>query len=526
MKKLLALLIALCMLLTACGIQPNRETEATVSLLPELEEEPTETLTEQEPADGENDSFGLSYLPQYGLNPYTCTATVNRALFSLLYEPLFVVTHDFTPAPVLCESLESSSNGTFYRFRLLKDARFSDGTALTGEDVKTSLLAAQKSAMYSERLERISSIYVAEDGSVEISLSSAYENFALMLDVPILKAATVEADKPLGTGPYFLRGQALLSNPHWWKESHGVLSCDRISLSSAAESNDLRNQFEFGSTDLIYCDPNSTAAVGYRCDYEVWEAPTTILHYLGFNLYSGWFIEEEFRSAVTYAIDRDIFVNEIYGGFAQATPLPCSPSSPFHDDQLAEDYDYAPGKFKEALQNSGILTNTEYEGHEGKFLVCLDDPARVKLADRICKVFTDAGLRLTVTALERKQYEQALQNQDFDVYLGEVRLTANFDMSEFFMKYGNLQFGSISNTGLVTLCSEALANSGSYSELHRQILEWAPICPVVFKSYAIYVTRGKITNNEPGVDHVFHDGLTERSLADAYAAQREEPPVQ
>ncbi len=525
MKKLLALSLVLCIFLTACTTVDNPEPSATVPLLPELEEI-TEGVQEQEPTVEGDTSFGLSYLPQYGMNPYTCTATVNRALFSLMYEPLFVVTHDFTPAPVLCESLESSSNGTFYRFRLLKDARFSDGTALTGEDVRASLLAAKKSSMYSERLEHISSIYVAEDGAIEISLNTAYENLALMLDVPIVKASTVEADFPLGTGAYFFRGQNLIRNPHWWKESHGVLSCDRIAMSPATEANDLRNQFEFGSTDLVYCDPNSTAAVGYRCDYEVWESPTTILHYLGFNLYSGWFIEEEFRSAVTYAIDRDLFVNEIYGGFAQGTPLPCSPSSPFHDGQLAEEYDYAPAKFNEALRNSGILTDPEYEGHEGKFLVCLDDPARVKLADRICKVFTDAGLRITVSALERKQYEQALRDQNFDVYLGEVRLTANFDLSEFFMKYGNLQYGSISNTGLVTLCTEALANSGSYSELHRQIMEWAPICPVAFKSYAIYVSRGKITNNEPGVDFVFHDGLQARSLSDAYAEYREEQPAQ
>ena len=96
------------------------------------------------------------------------------------------------------------------------------------------------------------------------------------------------------------------------------------------------------------------------------------------------------------------------------------------------------------------------------------------------------------------------------------------NLSEFFMKYGNLQYGSISNTGLVTLCNEALANSGSYSELHRQVLDFAPICPIVFKSYAIYVTRGKITNNAPGVDLVFHDGSQARSLSEAYGSDREE----
>ncbi len=521
MKKILALVLVLSLFLSACGSAITEETSATVELLPELDPDATIESTEANPTE-KDDSFGLSYMPQYGLNPYTCTATINRALFSLLYESLFVVNQDFTASPVLCKDFESSSSGTFYKFRLLDNARFSDGTPLTAEDVKASLFAAKKSSLYAERLEHISSIYVPEDGSLEITLSTPYENFALMLDVPILKTDSIETDTPVGSGPYRLMGQTLVRNTNWWGQEHGVLTCDRIALSTAQESNDLRNQFEFGSTDLIYCDPNSTAAVGYRCDYEVCEAPTTVLHYLGFNLYSGWFIEEEFRSAVTYAIDRDTFVNEIYGGFAQATPLACSPASPYHDDQLAEDYDYAPGKFKEALTLSGILTDPEYAGHEGKFLVCMDDPARVELAERICKVLTDAGLRLTVEALEKNEYEQALQNQDFDIYLGEVRLTSNFNLSEFFMKYGNLQYGSISNTGLVTLCNEALANSGSYTELHRQVLDFAPICPIVFKSYAIYVTRGKITNNAPGVDLVFHDGKQARSLSDAYASNREE----
>lgn len=521
MKKILALILALGIVLSGCGSKTTEETSPTAPLLPEEGQETTESTLEGE-LSPEGSSFGLSYMPQYGLNPYTCTAIINRALFSLLYESLFVVNHDFTASPVLCKSVESSSDGTFYRFYLLDNAKFSDGSSLTAEDVKASILAAAKSSMYDERLEHISSIYVPEDHILEITLNTAYENFALMLDIPVLKASTIEAVRPIGTGPYRLQGQVLVRNTHWWRENHGVLNCDRITLSVAQASNDLRNQFEFGSTDLVYCDPNSTAAVGYRCDYEVWEAPTTIMHYLGFNLYSGWFINEEFRSAVTYAIDRDAFVNEVYGGFAQATPLPCSPSSPFHDDQMAEDYDYAPGKFKEILDSTGILTDPQYDGHEGKFLVCLDDPSRVKLADRICKVLNDAGLRLTVTALERAQYEQALQYQDFDIYLGEVRLTANFDLSEFFTKYGNLQYGSISNTGLVSLCGEALANSGSYSELHRQVLDFAPICPLVFKSYAIYVTRGKITNNAPGVDLVFHDGQQARSLSDAYGLNREE----
>ncbi|MBQ2446104.1 MAG: hypothetical protein II272_06635, partial [Oscillospiraceae bacterium] len=204
----------------------------------------------------------------------------------------------------------------------------------------------------------------------------------------------------------------------------------------------------------------------------------------------------------------------------------CSPYSPFYDEQLAENHDYSPAKFKEALELSGILTSPLYEGHNGIFLVCLDDPARVKMANEICKTLNEAGLRLTVNALERKKFDEALKNRAYDVYLGEIRLTADFNLTELLKQYKNATFSAITTTALTALCSGALANSGSYTELYRRLLEAAPICPLVFKSHAVYVTRGKITNNTPGVDLVFHDKTQERSLADAYQTYREEEPTE
>lgn len=508
MKKLLALCLVLT-LLVGCGAKQSPvPTEAPQTM-------PTEIASSEPIAIKKDGEFGLSYMVGYGFHPYNCKATINRAIFSLVYESLFTVSSQFRAEPVLCESFKVADEGKTFHVRLLSGLRFSDGTPVDGEDVKASIYAAMKSDLYAERLEHIDSIYVQEDGSISFYLDTAYENFALMLDVPILKQETLEQDTPIGTGAYKFQGQLLLQNPHWWGGVHGVLNVERIELSAAHAANDLRSHFEFGGTDLIYCDPNSTANVSYRCDYEVWEAPTTVMHYLGFNLYSGWFIEESLRSAVTYAIDRDAFANEIYGGFAQPTPLPCSPSSGLYDVQLAEEYDYAPGKFQAAVHNSGVLTSGVYDGYTGTFLVCMDDPTRVELAERICEVLNEAGIRLTVNALERNAYEDALARSQFDIYLGEVRLTANFDLSEFFMKYGNLQYGSIANTGLVTLCTEAIANSGSYSEFCSQLLNTAPICPVAFKSHAIYVTRGMISSNTPGVDLVFHDAATARSLSDA-----------
>lgn len=526
MKKLIAVGILLALLLSGCTTAA-KTTEAAAPSETQTEAAPTEAAQPSEPlASKENGDFGLSYLPEYGLNPYTCLATVNRATFSLLYESLFVVSGEFRAVPQLCRSFRVSEDGMTYYFTLMSGVTFSDGTLLTAQDVVASIQAARNSGIYKARLSHIYGVSAEADGTVVITLDTPYENFAPMLDIPVVKADSVESPTPTGSGPYYLKGDALVRNPKWVETVPLAVDSASIPLTPAETPNDLRDAFEFGETDLVYCDPNSVAAGGYRCDYEAWEVPTTIMHYIGFNLYSGYFVNDTLRTAVTYAIDRNALSNEVYKGFAQPSVLPCNPLSDYYDEQLAKDYGYAPARFAEAVSNSKVTVSDDYLGHVGILLVCSDDPKRVAAAESIAEKLTSAGLNITVNAVDREQYLKNLEDGDFDLYYGETRLTPNFDLTEFFSKYGNLNYGSISNTGLTSLCSAALKNSGSFYDLCGQLLQDAPICPVVFKSNAIFVTRGMLRDMTPGVDYVFlkTDGARTLSDVDAtYSTKTDEP---
>ncbi len=509
MKKLIALCLALA-LLCGCNVDKLEPTQPTQTVTTEVSES-----TEEPVAVKERGSFGMVYLPAYGLNPLTCTATVNRAMFSLLYESLFVVSNQFRAEPVLCQSFRVSEDAKNYRFYLVEGVTFSDGTPLSAVDVKASLEAAKESPFYSARLKNIESITVETDGSLTVSLQLPYENFCLMLDVPILKASTARQSYPTGSGAYVKRGDQLIRNQFWWQGQTLAVDSEAIPLSRVATTNEVRDDFEFGTSDLVYCDPNSPASVGYRCDYEVWEAPTTILHYIGFNLEKGYFANDEIRTAVTYAIDREGLKNETYGGFAQASVLPCAPASDLYDAQLAAQYAYAPTQFLAAVNNSGVLRKAEYENHTGYFLVCNEDQKRVTAARVIAAALNEAGLNIVVDEKDRTAYELALQEGNYDLYYGEVRLTANFDLSEFFAEEGKLACGGIKNADLSEICTQALANSGSYIELCSQIMKEGRLCPVVFKTYAVYVTRGMVGNITPAVDFLFHNATTARTLSDA-----------
>ncbi len=507
MKKLFALLLALTLLLGGCTaeVEPTELSEEGTEII----EIPTESAEEEEKKE-----FGLSYLASYGLNPYTCAATNNRAVFSLLYESLFIVTDEFQAEPVLCEGFKVSGDGKTYAITFLEGLCFSDGTLVTMADVEASLGAARKSALYKHRLSDISYYVVDGERTIIFYLKTAYENFALMLDFPILKADTVSSETPIGTGAYYLSGEDLLPNPYWWQTEAQVVNEEVIHLEACQETGELRDSFEFGGTDLVYFDPNSAASVGFRCDYEVWEAPTTTMHYIGFNIYSGFFANDTLRRAVTYIVDRETLRNQVYGGFALASELPCSPKSSLYDEKLAEKYDYAPAEFIAALEASGVTTSSDYQNHVGYFIVCSEDPARVSAAQYICQEMQKYGLKINLNILDSASYKKALRDGNFDLYYGEVRLTPNFDVREFFRENGNLAYGRIASSTMVTLCNEALKNSGSYVEMCAQFMELARVCPVVFKSNAVYVTRGKITQMEPALDCVFHAQQL-RTLADA-----------
>ena len=81
------------------------------------------------------------------------------------------------------------------------------------------------------------------------------------------------------------------------------------------------------------------------------------------------------------------------------------------------------------------------------------------------------------------------------------------DLTPFFSGTGKLNYGGMSDTDILALCQDALANSGNYTALHRAVMEDAMLCPVAFLSYAVYVQPGLVEDFTPARDHVFYYSL-------------------
>ena len=71
---------------------------------------------------------------------------------------------------------------------------------------------------------------------------------------------------------------------------------------------------------------------------------------------------------------------------------------------------------------------------------------------------------------------------------------------------------------LYALCLESLANSGNYYSLHKQLMDDGRLCPVLFCGYAVYATRGALTELEPARDNVFYYSIG-KTMEDALMTQ-------
>ena len=505
MKKILALLLCLLLLtgmFAGCAAEDTPYVPTGDALAPE-DADVNATIPEEEV---EQPDFTLAYYSNRSMNPVIATDFTNRALFSLIYQGLFFINRNNEPVPILCKNYKYSSDYRTFTFFLMDDARFSDGTPITVEDALATYTAALKSTYYSGRFIHVKQILISDEGGLSFKLSNPITEFPLLLDVPIIKAEQIESEHPLGSGPYIfensLTGAQLRRNRTWWcadSAKNLVVTTDSIPLIEAASTTQIRDEFEFSDIGVVCTDPCSDSYADYRCDRELWNCENGMFLFLACNVaYSELFSDDALRATLTYAIDRQALADEYYRGFAQPTTIACSPSSPYYSPALAQKYEYDPIRFIDALSKAKMPKEPI------RLLVNKDDSLRLRAARDIAEMLTECGLQTVTVEQPTNKFISDVRVGKYDLYLGQTRLSPNMDLTPFFHPYGNMSRNGISDADLYALCLDTLENSGNFYNLHKAVAEDGCIVPILFGSYAVYATRGLVTNLAPSRDCVFY----------------------
>lgn len=524
MKKCISiLLIAACVLglFSGCAKEVTQAYVPTGDALLMEGQEPPVTV----PDDPALKELSLAYAPERSMNPLIGMSLSNRVLFSLIYQPLFAVDGKSNACPILASGYRISDDRKIFTAIIDPAATFSDGTRVRPEDVFATYQAARGSDLYAGHFTHILDFKINGDDGITFYMDTPFENFPILLDIPILKEGQTDAEFPLGSGPYIFREQenrySLTKVSQWWCSGKVVLAtqADVITLEVADKQSEIRDKFQYEGLGLAAANPLTDSYSDYRCDYELWETENGVMLYLGVNvLYSDFFKNDNYtlRRALTKAIDREYINKTFYNGKCLPSPLPTAPNSVYYSKTLAAQYTYDPLGFVTDISNYNVPRDDKNQRRKLRLLVNSDDSARLRTARYLATELTELGIETGVLeygATGKYTYTDVLRAGTYDLYLGEVRLNPAYDLSEFFRSGGRLTWGGIVDGTILSMMREALADRGNYYTLNKLVADDAKIIPILFGSTCIYANRGQLLNLSPGRDNAFFYTLG-RSLED------------
>ncbi len=307
--------------------------------------------------------------------------------------------------PRLAESWEDKGNGT-WQFKLRSGVTFSDGTALTAEDVAHSLVRIKSDKISCEIGAKFFggmelSTNIVDDLTIDITADPAQPILPLLLSTVTVVPAETSMDAyvttPVGTGPYifdeYARGQhiKLSSNTNYWGEKPTVDSATYVFRSDSAVR---AAMVAAGEADIA---PNIALqdAVDKSMDYSY---PNSETVYLRLDHAIEPLNDIRVRRALNYAVDREAFVGTILAdGTLLATGI--TPPSTIGYNNSLKPYAYDPEKAKALLAEAkadGVAVDKEITliGRTNNFGNVLET------MEALLAMYQDAGFNMSLKMLE------------------------------------------------------------------------------------------------------------------------------
>lgn len=282
------------------------------------------------------------------LDPHKVESDVENNIISDLFEGLVSVSPAGEIEPRLAEKWENKDN-TVWTFHLRPGVTWSDGTAITAQDIVwswqrlVSPLTASPYASYPGNMHIVNGAEIAQgkkapetlgvkavdDATLEVTLTQPNAAFLAMLAHPSL----VPLDKVLisrygdkwtkpehivTSGPYKLSqwvvNERIVAerNPRYWDNAHTVINKVTY-LPISSETADV-NRYKAGEIDIVYTVPiNQFAQLKKTMGDQLDVSPQLATYYYEFNTTRPPFNDPRVRRALNMALDKDIIAEKVLG---------------------------------------------------------------------------------------------------------------------------------------------------------------------------------------------------------------------
>lgn len=431
------------------------------------------------------------------LDPFLSKNRSNRDLLSLCYDPLIYVNSSSDAVCVIADKYEVYENKVV--FTINTDIRFFDGTYVTAEDCEYSYsIASGSDSVYHDRFNYILDYEAisADMFVVYFSTNSIYN--VNLCDIPIIKRGTNGDFIPVGSGKYQITRENatvyLEKNPYSFLDTGDNFNISTIRVHDIQTNEELLYNFNYNKIHGSYTDITDDGSE-FRGNIETIGFCDNSLVFAVVNKQTSYeFLSDaSFSKGLTYSINRINICENILSGGTQPVWYPFNPDwSVTVNADLNKDI-YSTVTAHEYFNNCGLtLSGSDRvfgeESVELKLVVNSESLTKVEVAESIAEDLENMGFSVTVESLTWDNFVLAINEQDYDIYIGEVLLPKNMDISVLYSNYVNTGHGAVEEN--LTAAVEAF-NLGEMSmrDLLSVFQEELPIIPLYFNRGALAINR-------------------------------------
>ena len=478
--------------------------------------------TLQTPA-GEGGSDGtlcVGYTESDGFNPYRVNSSLVAQNAGLVFEKLVEINPEMELEYRLAQSILCS--GTQVILTPRGGCTFADGTPITAEDILASLQAAQASAMYGGRFANVTGMRV-QDGLVVLDLAVPDSLFAYLCDIPVMKAGETALAAPTASGRYTYGAGAdlLVANPRApFGAGEGPAE---IRLWPVSGYDELVSSFAQGSVNLYDAISDSDATGSMTSQQSFYR--TNELIYLGVNSTSDkpLLAAATGRTVLSRLTDRRALAQESF--YSRAYPAtgiinsfyPCvRDAQAISADPQTEDLPSLLGALGYTLDTTaGHYTDAAGARLEVQLLVYTGSVYKRYAANLLREQWGEAGIYLQIVEQDNfDQYKEQVLSGQFELYIGEVKLYNNMDITPF-LPGGSLSAGLAQNEELPAARDAFRLDAAAAGALEQAFADLMPLVPLVWQNGTVVCNRD-VTGVSASVSGVFY------SLANLSVAQADE----
>ena len=131
----------------------------------------------------------------------------------------------------------------------------------------------------------------------------------------------------------------------------------------------------------------------------------------------------------------------------------------------------------------------DFEYLKLSFLVFDSDEKKVSLAKSITKALKKNGVDVSLKIIEKDNFTSTLSEGDYDMYLGEVKLTEDMSLSSFFTKGQSLSYGIDTSSAAAKAYFDFKAGKIDITTFAKVFDEYKPFLPICYKKGVAYYSR-------------------------------------